>query len=348
MNASSSELVDLLADAVKKGDIPGAVAVYGSSTEVSPFMHAGVRRYGGEAVNEETHYDLASLSKVVATLPAITKLISEGELRLEDTVARFFSNAGWFQSPSLGQTSIRELLTHSSGLAAWRPLFAWISERQTGLANVLQSGLEHPKGSFVYSDLGFITLGAIIERISKQRQDQFVKEQIFAPLGMSTIGYGPISKENVAATEDCGWRNEVLEGTVHDENAYCLGQIAGHAGLFGRAQDLALYAQAWLRLDPILGKEEVLLETQKEYIHQDGIRRGLGWALKGDNSFAGSLATDLGYGHTGFTGTSLWLEPKANWFAVLLTNRVHPSRHSGAAIQGIRQTFHDAVAREMA
>lgn len=343
-----SAVIHLLTEAVSKGDIPGGVALYGSSTDMSAPLCFGVKRYGGEAVNENTRYDLASLSKVVSTLPAILKLISDKELKLGDTVDKFFANAGWFQTPSLGQVTIKELLTHSSGLAAWKPLFAWISERQTGLANVLQTGLEHPKGSFVYSDLGFITLGAIIERVSKQRQDEFVKEHLFEPLGLKTLGYGPLAKTNVAATEDCGWRNEILEGIVHDENAYCLGQIAGHAGLFGRAQDLAHYAQAWLRLDAHLGSEAILRESFKEHINQGGVRRGLGWALKGDNSFASDKASATGYGHTGFTGTSLWLEPEQDWFAVLLTNRVHPSRHSGSAIHSIRQRFHEAVAEVFA
>lgn len=348
MSSHSASVAAVLQKAIENQDIPSAVAVFGSSQKTYPVLAFGVTRYGGEAVNPETRYDLASLSKVVSTLPAILKLCSEGELSLDAKVSTFFSHAGWFQSPSLADVSIRQLLTHSSGLAAWRPLFSLISERSTGIANLLQSKLEHPTGSFVYSDLGFMILGAIIERVSKQRQDSFVSEKLFTPLEMFKTSYGPIAKHNVAATEDCGWRNQLLEGIVHDENAFCLNQVAGHAGLFGIAQDLAKYAQAWLRLDSRLGSEELLEQAIKEQLSEPGIRRGLAWALKGQDSFAGSLATQQGYGHTGFTGTSLWLEPQQDWFAVLLTNRVHPSRHRGEKIHSLRQAFHEAVAQELA
>lgn len=348
MLSAHPALTNLFTEAIDKGDIPGCIAIYGSSQDMTAALCFGLRRYGGETVNKDTYYDLASLTKVISTLPAILKLVSEKEIKLSDTVDRFFANAGWFQTPSLGQVSLKELLTHSSGLAAWKPLFAWISERKTGLANVLQSGLEEPPGKFVYSDLGFITLGAIIERISKQQQDQFVKEQLFEPLGLASLRYGPISKTNVAATEDCGWRNEILEGVVHDENAYCLGQIAGHAGLFGQAQDVARYAQAWLRLEAKLGEEAILRDSFKEHLNQDGVRRGLGWALKGTNAFSGSHSSAKGYGHTGFTGTSVWLEPEQDWFAVLLSNRIHPSRHNGSAVHALRQQFHNIVAEVFA
>jgi len=336
----------VLEQAVAKQDIPGVVALVGNQTKNLWLCALGETEYDGTKVSSDTYYDLASLTKVVSTLPAILKLVSENELSLDDEVGKFIHNAGWFQTPSLANVSIRQLLTHSSGLAAWKPLFAWVSERQTAIANVLQSEISHEAGSFVYSDLGFMTLGVIIERISKMKQDAFVKQHIFEPLGMSKIQYGPLASANVAATEDCPWRNQILKGIVHDENAFCLEHVAGHAGLFGVAEDLALYARAWLNFDTNLAKEEVLQAALKEYVNQAGVRRGLGWALKGNNSFAGSAASLEGYGHTGFTGTSLWIEPKQNWFAILLSNRVHPSRKCGSKIHNIRQTFHTAIAKE--
>lgn len=332
-----------LEGAVEWRDIPGAVAIVGTAKERHTVTVSGVRRYGGEAVTLDTRYDLASLSKVVSTLPCILRLVSDGEISFDDTVGHFILNAGWFQTPSLADVTVRQLLTHTSGLSAWRPLFAWVSERQTGLANVLQSELPNPKGGIVYSDLGFIALGAIIERVSKLRQDEFVKRHIFEPLGMNETSYGPLEHVPVAATEDCGWRNRVLEGIVHDENAFALGGVAGHAGLFGTANDLATYAQAWLNIDSRLGREDVLLETIKEHVTDGKLRRGLGWLLKSDDSFAGKFATTKGYGHTGFTGTSIWLEPEQNWFSVLLTNRVHPTRNHGEHMHEIRQAFHHAL-----
>lgn len=338
----------VLEQAVAKGEIPSAVAMVGTATERHTVAVCGVRRYGGEAATLETRYDLASLSKVVSTLPGILRLVSDGEISFDDTVGKFISNAGWFQTPSLADVTIRQLLTHTSGLPAWKTLFAQVSTRQTALANVLQTELVHPKGMIVYSDLGFVTLGAILERVSKLRQDEFAKRYVFEPLGMKETSYGPLKHVPVAATEDCGWRNEMLEGIVHDENAFVMDGVAGHAGLFGTLDDIAIYAQAWLRLDSRLGREDVLRETMREHLSDGKLRRGLGWLLKSEHSFAGKFATAKGYGHTGFTGTSLWLEPeqgldKEGWFSVLLTNRVHPTRNHGANMHEIRRAFHDAL-----
>lgn len=333
----------VLEEAVIKQDIPGAVAVAGTTLEQHLLTACGLRRYGGEGVNPDTRYDLASLSKVVSTLPGILKLVSEGEISFEDKIGKFFSNAGWFQTPSLSDVTIRQLLTHSSGLPAWKTLFAFVSTRQTAVANILQSELTHKPGTIVYSDLGFMLLGILIERVSKLRQDAFAKRYIFEPLGMKETCYGPLVNVPVAATEDCGWRNQVLEGIVHDENAFVMEGVAGHAGLFATAGDVATYAQAWLRLDSRLGKEEVLQEAIKEQLTDGSLRRGLGWLLKSENSFAGVFASAEGYGHTGFTGTSIWIEPRRNKFAVLLTNRVHPTRHHGANMHQIRQAFHQAL-----
>lgn len=333
----------ILEQVIEKRDIPSAVAIVGTAKERYTVAVCGVRRYGNEAVTLDTRYDLASLSKVVSTLPCILRLVSDGEISFDDTVGKFISNAGWFQTPSLTDVTIGQLLTHSSGLPAWKTLFALVSTRQTAIANVLQTELIHSKGTIIYSDLGFITLGAIIERISKLRQDEFAKRYIFEPLGMTETFYGPLKNVPVAATEDCGWRNKVLEGIVHDENAFVMEGVAGHAGLFGTANDIASYAQAWLKLDSRLGNEDVLNETIKEHITDGKLRRGLGWLLKSEDSFAGKFATTKGYGHTGFTGTSIWIEPEQDWFAVLLTNRVHPTRNHGEHMHQIRQAFHEAL-----
>ena len=253
---------------------------------------------------------------------------------MDDKVQKFFSNAGWFQTPSLAEVTLRHLLTHTSGLTNWKPLFALTSDRQTALAHVLQTELERPQGSVNYSDLGFIVLGAVVERVSSTRLDRFVKREIFEPLGMKETSFGPLQGICVAATEDCGWRGRVLQGEVHDENAFVLDGVAGHAGLFATARDLVIYAQAWLRLDARLGSEDLLLDALREHAASGDERRALGWARLPDGSVY----------HSGYTGTSLHLNVEKNQFGVLLSNRVHPTRFSPTGFEKVRQTFHQGVA----
>ena len=339
--------------AVARGEVPSAVALAGDGATVSPVAVCGVTRVQGPPVDAATRYDLASLSKVVSTLPSLLALLQAGAISLDDPVRKFFSQAGWFQTPSLGDATLRQLLTHTSGLPAWRPLFAEVSSRLTALGSVLQTPLAHtplyhPSGRVVYSDLGFMLLGAVVERVSGVRLDAFAREHVFAPLGIAATGYGVADGARVAATEDCGWRGRLLEGEVHDENAFVFDGVAGHAGLFGSAGDLARYAQAWLRLDAPFASAELLREATREQaasdrVVSDRVRRGLGWQLAGEGSSAGHHAGPAAYGHTGFTGTSLWLDPDRDRFAVLLTNRVHPSRECGSTIHALRVAFHDAV-----
>lgn len=343
----------LLEGAVMQGEIPGGVAVAGTHEESAFVAAYGNRRYPADgetapAVTPETVYDLASLTKVIATLPGILKLVDAGDVTLDDSVERFFSNVSWLRTTSLMGTTVRQLLTHSAGLPAGRLLLALTGKRETVLMNVMQMELEHPAGRYVYSDLGFILLGSIIEQVSGMREDAFVKREIFEPLGMHDTSYGPVTGVSVAATEDCSWRRRLLEGEVHDENAFMMEGVAGHAGLFSNADDLARYAQAWLNLDARLGSEDLLREAVREQLAQAGVRRGLGWMLKGEGSGVGTLASPRAFGHTGFTGTSLWCDPEQDWFAVLLTNRVHPSRTRGQNIQALRASFCEAVAQTAA
>ncbi len=329
--------------AVARNEVPGAVAVVGDRDAIFPITACGVTRLGGPGVAADTRFDLASLSKVIGTLPAVLKLANAGELSLESPVKRFFSQAGWFQTPSLGDVTLRQLLTHSSGLPAWKPLYAAASTRLAALGNVLQTGLEHPAGRVVYSDLGFMLLGAVVERVGGVRLDVFAQEHVFGPLGMSATAYGVPAGASVAATEDCGWRGRLLEGEVHDENAFVFEGVAGHAGLFGTAIDVARYAQAWLRSGAPFASPDLLALAVREHVRDGDLRRGLGWQLAGGGSSAGNRASPDAYGHTGFTGTSVWVDPERERFAVLLTNRVHPSRFGGEGIHALRVGFHDAV-----
>lgn len=333
----------LLTNAIANGRIPGAQALITDGDGVLWRFESGVRRYGGTAVGADTRYDLASLTKVVATLPAVLALASEGELELDAPVRRFIASAGWFQQPSLGDATVRQLLTHTSGLPNWVPLFARASSRLTALANALQTPLAHPTGTLVYSDPGFITLGAIVERVTGQRLDRFVEARLYGPLGMHATRFGPLEGVQVAATEHCGWRNRLLEGEVHDENAWTLDGVAGHAGLFSTADDLGRYARSWLRRDPLIASDALLIEATREAVHSARDRRGLGWLLPGPDTSSGSRLGAGAYGHTGFTGTSLWIDPERNLAFVLLCNAVHPHRERGAGMRELASAFHDAA-----
>jgi CubicO group peptidase (beta-lactamase class C family) len=347
MTSSADGPTAVLEDAIASGQLPGGVLAVGTRAGAVRVAARGTRRDGGPATTPDTRYDLASLTKAVATLPCVVRLVSDGAVRLTDTVGRFVTSAGWFQTPSLADVTVAELLAHTSGLPNWRPFFALASDRLTAIAAVLQTPLG-ARGAVLYSDLGFLVLGHIVERVAGQRLDAFARRVVFEPLGMRDTGFGPLpAGVPVAATEDCGWRCRLLEGEVHDENAFRMDGVAGHAGLFGTAADLATYARAWLDLDPRLGAEAALVETQR--LHADGgaVRRGLGWAKKSTDPWAGDRASAAGYGHTGFTGTSLWIEPEAGVFSVLLTNRVHPTRRRGERMHAVRRAFHDAVHLEM-
>ncbi len=310
-------------------------------------------------VQTDTRFDVASLTKVVSTLSSLTRLEQAGWLSFDDPIRRFFVNAGWFHEPSLGDATIADLLSHQSGLPAWRALFAVTNHRETALANVLQSVLKTP-GQLVYSDLGMILAGAIVEVATGMRQDAFAS-QLFAELAMDSTEYLPLvnspqARATIAATEYCGWRRQLVWGDVHDENAWTLGGVSGHAGLFSTAADLAIYARAWLNFDERLGRPDLLKACTQSVIEKDGKRQSYGWHLKhhGDNYvFAGEAASDTGFGHTGFTGTSMWLEPDQDWFAVLLTNRVHPSRFASIQppvakdITNLRSEFHLEAAKAL-
>ncbi|MEZ4630931.1 MAG: serine hydrolase domain-containing protein [Deinococcales bacterium] len=333
----------LLVKAIEVGDIPGAVAIAGDAYEVELIGATGVTSYVTETqVTADSYYDLASLTKVIATLPAVLQLIDAGALNLDDYLLDYFPNAGWFQEPSLAYVTVRELLSHSSGLEAWRPLFALSNVKEVIYANVLQSSLGEKV--YRYSDLGFILLGMLLERIHGQDLRE-ISQKVFGPLGLKRLKYGPLDpmQDSIAATEDCGWRMKMCEGIVHDENAYALGGAAGHAGLFGIAEDVARYAQAWLKLDEVLASRILLKEAQREQCRgDDGVRRGLGWQLGWGSTPLTSPGT---FGHTGFSGTSLWIDPEQGWFAVLLTNRIHPNRRFGSNIQRLRSDFHEAIAQ---
>ncbi len=329
--------------AVDSGLVPGAVAFAGRESDVLFRYTAGQAQIYGTSrlMHRDTVFDLASLTKVVATLPAVLILAQQGDLNLQAPVSKFFDAFG---EGSKAQVRVSQLLTHTAGLVSHQPFYETAHTRQDVLNLVLAEPLAYEPGAqVVYSDLGFIILGALVEKITGTELSVFVHDEIFKPLGMNHTGYTP----DVSAEEDIA-STEVVNGTaktgvVHDENAEAMGGIAGHAGLFAPAKDLAKYLGMWASDDsgPLSRTaREKAVELQTGSL---GGRRGWGWVLPGDpQSVAGDLWPKTGVSHTGFTGTSLVFDrPTGNW-AILLTNRVHLGRQTN--IGDFRRRFHNAAA----
>jgi len=235
--------------------------------------------------------------------------------------------------------TIRNLLTHSSGLPAWRPLYREATNRETALALVDTTPLlRQPGDTFVYSDLGAMALTQVVEAITGRRLDDFLEARLFGPLGMPSTRFLPPQswRDRIAPTEnDSSFRHRILRGEVHDENAAELGGVSGHAGLFSNAPDLSRFATWLLRLRTIDSLHA------REFTHRQGIppgsSRALGWDTPSDNSSAGTKMGPNAFGHTGFTGTSIWFDPDRNLFIILLTNRVNPTRANTKILQVLRR-----------
>ncbi|HEY3219524.1 MAG TPA: serine hydrolase domain-containing protein [Gemmatimonadales bacterium] len=323
---------------------PGAVVAVGYRDSV--VLLAAVGHYGADdrrPVTPETIYDLASLTKVIGLTTAAMMLVDASKLDLDAPVQRYVPA---FQGANKDRVLIRHLLTHSSGLPAWRPLYAEAKTREEALALVDTTPLlRQPGDTFVYSDLGAMVLTQAVEAITGQRLNDFLDSRLFGPLGMPSTRYLPPEswRERIAPTEqDTVFRHRLLWGEVHDENAGRLGGVSGHAGLFSTAPDLARFAQ-WLldvraaRTPPFaaprrLSPPVVQTFTQRQNIPA-GSSRALGWDTPSENSSAGTKMGPNAFGHTGFTGTSIWLDPDKNVFIILLTNRVNPTRANTKILQ---------------
>ncbi len=299
------------------------------------------------AVNSNSVYDLASLTKVVCTTTLAMQACEHGVIDLEDRLGRYFPE---FRSGAKQQVGLKHLLAHSSGLPAHLPLYKHACGKESVLRRILETPLERRPGSrSLYSDLGFILLGAVLERACGDSLDKLAQEQIFRPLGMRRTCFRPPSdwRPRIAPTENDSWRKRLLRGEVHDENACAMGGVAAHAGLFGTAADLAVFCQALLN-GGVYNHRRIVKRTTLETFTQRQTRppessRALGWDTPSPNSSAGSRLSPESYGHTGFTGASLWIDPTRRLFIVLLTNRVHPSREN-SAIQSARRQVADTVA----
>jgi serine-type D-Ala-D-Ala carboxypeptidase len=296
-------------------------------------------------VTAETVYDLASLTKVVATTFACMLLYQRGKLRLEEPIAEVLPEFAGDDSQRL-QVTFRMLLAHSSGLPAYVKLFETAHDRLQLLEQAVKVPLTAQPGSRAeYSDIGFILLGEALERIAGEPLDRFCAREIFVPLQLRSMRFNPPSewKQIIPPTEnDLTFRHHVIQGEVNDENAWVMGGVAGHAGCFSTALDMAILAECMLRGGrPLLDLHTVELFTRRE-LTPHGTSRSLGWDTPSLPSQSGKFFLPRSFGHLGFTGTSLWIDPERRLSVTLLTNRTWPDRGS-QAIKQIRPAFHDAV-----
>ncbi len=326
---SVEKALPLLESAIDSG-LPGAAlgVVDRSGNRYTIFLGHSQLEPERRPLDEDDFFDLASLTKVLFTLPEVMKLVEEGLVDLDDPLKKHLPEAGWLQEdPALARVTIRQLLAHQSGLPAWVPLYTWGCDPATLKARLLQESWQ--LGEPAYSDVGFMLLGILLERLRERELKSFE-----LPEGLTFI---PDLGRSVAS-ERCPWRGRLLVGEVHDENAHALGGAAGHAGLFGTLDAVLDQAQAWLTKTTLSPASiETVLEPQSR-------ERLLGWVRKHPDWSGGNLASPSTYGHTGFTGTGVWIDPERGYAWALLTNRVHPSRHGPNPLLRLRPAVGNALA----
>jgi CubicO group peptidase (beta-lactamase class C family) len=325
---------------------PGAYAIVGSRSKIYASLGVGHLDWEISArPDENTMWDMASLSKVIGTTTAVMQLRDEGKLNLFDRVQKYIPE---FTGKDKELVTVKHLLTHSSGLPSGRPLWREARTPEEGFALAFQTPLDTVPGArMLYSDLSMIIMGKIVERVSGETLDGYLSLHVFGPLGMKSTMYRPplSMRQRIAPTERKGGNGELVYGHVHDENAYSLGGVVGHAGLFSTAHDLAIFAQMYLNGGVHDGVRIVSEEAVKTFTHvQDSTisRRALGWETPTDSNSAGILLSSHAFGHTGFTGTSIWMDPDRDLFIVLLSNRVNPTR-ARRRIYTLRGELADAV-----
>jgi CubicO group peptidase (beta-lactamase class C family) len=334
-------IAGLIDEAVASGGVPGAVAVVGRGAATLASFVAGQADTtpGSERLmTAGTVFDVASLTKAVATTTAALALAGAGKLALEDPACDY-APVSWPAS-----VTVRHLLTHTAGLPDSRKFYEWCEARDQVLRELYRVQLEAPPGTRVrYSDPGFMVLGEIVAAVAGEPLDTAVRRLVTGPLGMNSTGFNPSGPaERFAATEPradgISWT-----GVVHDENARAMGGMAGHAGLFSTAADLARFARWWVSAED--GPVPVALRRVATTCQTAGLGgcRGLGWVCPGDrHDILGGLWPATAVSHTGFTGTSLALDPVCGLWVVLLTNSVHFGRDA-TAVKALRRTVHAAA-----
>ncbi len=317
-----------------------------------------------QTMSADTIFDLASLTKPLITAALALSFVAERRLSIDDLVGKYVPT---WRNGAPARATIRHLLTHTSGLPDWRPFYRELPPESIatpeGKRRIIDAVertpvVSDPGAESRYSDLGFILLGSILERVADRPLDESARERIFAPLGLDSVGFLPVNrtgsnawaaKRMVAATERCPWRGRVLRGEVHDENAYAMGGVSGHAGLFGDAMGVLTLVRAWR--DAALGRSTRWPAdlTARFLTRQTDVGNGswtLGWTVPTPPSTSGQFFSPRSYGHLGFTGTSVWTDPDRELTVILLTNRVHPTREN-QGIAAFRPAIHDAIYREL-
>ncbi len=336
----------VLERAVADTAFPGAYAAVGNADGI-------VAEYGVGHLDENdatrpdanTIWDLASLTKVIGTTSAVLQLVGSGRVALDSPVVKYLPQ---WTPLSAQHITVRMLLMHTAGLPAWRPLYKEAANAAQAEQQLFATGPDTIPGKrFLYSDLGFILLGKMVERVSGEPLAQFDSAHVFAPLGMTDTRYLPPASwlPRIAPTEQDPWRNRKLRGEVHDENAFILGGVSGHAGLFSTGRDLARFARMYLRAGELDGHRVFPSSTVAAFttVQDTSIsRRALGWETPTGGNSAGHLLTSHAFGHTGFTGTSVWMDPGQGLFIILLTNRVNPTREN-RKIGAVRSALADAA-----
>ncbi len=331
------------------GGYPGASVVIGrrgAAVLQKGFGHLGWTKTSPEVDADKTIYDLASLSKVIGTTTAAMILYDEGRLDLDAPVSRYLHD---FTGGNKDQVTVRQLLTHRSGLPAGRELWRIASNALDARRIVLATPLANkPGAAFVYSDLGADVMAWVVEEISGLALDTYLNERVFKRLGMSDTFYNPPDSLHyrIAPTEVAPPRGYPVKGEVHDENAFALGGVAGHAGLFSTASDLAIFAQMMLNGGEYNDVRIFSDSTVALFTRRSAGTRALGWDTADGDGGSGEHLTAAAYGHTGYTGTSIWIDPERQMFVVLLTNRVHAAkaRRPAKVIADVRADLADAAA----
>jgi uncharacterized protein YbbC (DUF1343 family)/CubicO group peptidase (beta-lactamase class C family) len=341
-------------DAIAQQQIPGAVVVIGHDGQVVYRKAYGSRAIEPrrEAMTLDTIFDCASMTKILATTPAIMQLWEQGKFRMNDPVAKYLPEFGQNGKQDI---TIRQLLVHYSGLSRDLDLMKSWEGKETAYRMAFEGAPEWPPGStFVYSDINFEVLGALVERLSGESLDEYAAKHVFGPLGMKETRFLPPHswEPRIAPTEE-DENHHMLRGVVHDPTARRMGGVAGHAGVFSTADDLAMFAQALLDGGRgVLTPATIAKMTAPQQPVNETAVRGFGWDI--DSPFStnrGELLPVGGYGHTGFTGTSLWIDPATKTYIVLLTNAVHmnatPAKEKGSAVS-LRTKVATAVAAALA
>lgn len=362
--SGEKRILQLLLEAVAGGVFPGAVLLVArhKKTLFCEAVGNGAGLPAPRLMTSQTRFDLASLTKPLATALTVLCLVSQEKLQLDDSLAELLPSTNIPQDKK--EITLRQLLCHCSGLPAWKPYYLSLQtlplkDRKPSLRQmILQEPLDSSPGTVTtYSDLGFLLIEWILEQISGQNLHHFTRQNIFGHLGCATPAFLPLDRGSVqdpyefADTEYCSWRARTLSGQVHDENAYVLGGVAGHAGLFGTASEVKCV------LDAILDTFSTgntsapwSKERLSEFLRPARLDPASTWALGFDtpgssNSSAGHHFSAETVGHLGFTGTSFWLDLQREMAVILLTNRIHPSRDN-EKIKDFRPLLHDTVMEE--